>query len=382
MDVSRRAEDVAVWLEPTTPGQFQGGLFDVDIVKFVGDNLLAPFVAVRDRFVAAGVAVDTSDRLPDQPDGRRHLFVSYGSPDRFPSHSTRRYRELARRSDVVLSAYFTMECPVVEPRIFREMPALQGLFRRLLTWSDAAALRPYTGTPVRVEHFCWPQPFDAVHPTLWSNRDRGFLVMMNANKLPRIYVDELYTARLRAIEFFHRHGELDLYGRNWNSAPRRIGKTRTPALVRRALERAWVAKQRVLPDPRYAAAAGAWRGAVRSKCDTLARYRFALCFENSTIKGWVTEKLFDCLFVGTVPIYWGPADITDWVPADCYIDMRQFEDFAALRTFLHALSPAMVERYREAGRDYLDSPRFDPFRLRAWTDLHARFLAEDTGLAV
>ena len=45
----------------------------------------------------------------------------------------------------------------------------------------------------------------------------------------------------------------------------------------------------------------------------------------------MTEKLFDCFFSGTVPVYWGAPDVFDWVPADCFIDMRQFTDFAQLR---------------------------------------------------
>lgn len=377
-----RPEDLAVYLEPTTSAQYRGGLFEAHRVNFVGDNMLAPFAAVRDRLRAAGVAVDTSDALPERADGRRHLLISYGSPDRLPSHSTRRYRALAKRSDVILGAYFTMECPVVEPRIFRELPTLQRLFRRILTWGDSTSLAPYTGRPVPVEQFCWPQPFDAVHDTLWANADRRFLVMMNANKLPRLYAEELYTARLDAVRFFHAHGEIDLYGRHWDDAPRRVGKTRTPAMLRRLAERAWVARQRLVPDPRYAAAAAAARGPVPSKCETLARYRFALCFENSTIAGWVTEKLFDCLFAGTVPVYWGPAGVAEWVPPECYVDMRRFAGFADLRAFLHALTPRQIAEYREAGRAFLASPRFDPFRLRAWTELHARIVLEEAGVEI
>ena len=79
-------------------------------------------------------------------------------------------------------------------------------------------------------------------------RDRKFLAMMNANKLPRLYVDELYTARLRAVEFFHRHGDIDLYRRNWKRPPSRIGKIWTPTSLRRIGDWMWMAKQHVRPD--------------------------------------------------------------------------------------------------------------------------------------
>jgi hypothetical protein len=96
----------------------------------------------------------------------------------------------------------------------------------------------------------------------------------------------------------------------------------------------------------------------------------------------MTEKLFDCFFVGTVPIYWGAPDVLDWVPAECFIDMRQFADFADLRAFLLALTPQQEQGYRDAARAYLESERFAPFRLTSWVDLHARIIAADTGLAV
>lgn len=380
--MSTRASDVAVYFDPPTHHQFGGRLFDHESNPFAGDNILAPYVAVRDRLTTAGIAVDTLDRMPAQADGRRNVVISYGMPDRLPAHTLRKYQALSRRADVTLSAFFAMECPIVEPRMFALLPAVRTLFRHVMSWSDTASLRQFTHVPVPVEHFCWPQTFDGVHEHLWSEANRKFLVMMNANKLPRLYVDELYTARLRAVRYFHGFGEIDLYGRNWDRAPARVGKTRTPATVRRYLSRAWELKQRLVPDPLYVAAASATRGPSRSKSATFAQYRFALCFENSILKGWMTEKLFDCFFTGTVPVYWGAPDVLDWVPAECFIDMRQFAGFAELRSFLHSLTRAQEDAYREAARAYLASERFDPFRLRTWVDLHARLLGAETGLAI
>jgi hypothetical protein len=60
-------------------------------------------------------------------------------------------------------------------------------------------------------------------------------------------------------------------------------------------------------------------GFVSSKVDILRRYRFCLVMENQRQNGYITEKLFDCLPSGVVPIYWGAPDIhnypgLDWVP--------------------------------------------------------------------
>lgn len=373
------AADVAVYFDPSNHQQLRNRLFEVEGNPYAGDNILAPFVALHKHLTSLGLTVQTADFVPERPDGRQHVVVSFGAPDRLVVHAVRRYRALARRPDVTLSAFVALECPVVEPTMYEALPELQKHFKRILSWSDAESLLPFTHEPVQVEHFCWPQSFTAVHEHLWAQGDRKLLIMMNANKLPRLYLNELYTARLRAVQFFHQFGEIDLYGRNWDRMPARVGKVRTPATLRRMAAQAWQVKQRVWPNPLYMAMAGATRGAARSKSETLAKYRFALCFENSVLKGWMTEKLFDCFFAGTVPVYWGAPDVLDWVPAECFIDVRQFEDFADLRRFLHALTPADEQRYRGAAREYLASDRFTPFRIETFVDLIARLVLADAG---
>ena len=42
---------------------------------------------------------------------------------------------------------------------------------------------------------------------------------------------------------------------------------------------------------------------------TLHHYKFYLAFENSQSPGYVTEKLWQALKMGSVPIYWGAQDI-------------------------------------------------------------------------
>lgn len=43
----------------------------------------------------------------------------------------------------------------------------------------------------------------------------------------------------------------------------------------------------------------------RNKIDIIKDYNFNICYENSIGTGYVTEKLFEALLAGTVPIYWG-----------------------------------------------------------------------------
>ena len=47
-----------------------------------------------------------------------------------------------------------------------------------------------------------------------------------------------------------------------------------------------------------------YKGYAPSKA-TLKNYKFCICFENITnVNGYISEKIFDCLQYGCVPIYW------------------------------------------------------------------------------
>jgi len=62
-----------------------------------------------------------------------------------------------------------------------------------------------------------------------------------------------------------------------------------------------------------------------TKLETLARYRFTLAFENSIAEDYVTEKFFDPLVAGSVPVYLGAPNIADFAPGEhCFINVTDF----------------------------------------------------------
>lgn len=137
---------------------------------------------------------------------------------------------------------------------------------------------------------------------------------------------------------------------------------------------------RPLTDPQRVAVRQAYRGATTQKADTMSRYTFAVCFENMILDGWITEKIFDCFYAGTVPVYWGAPDIEDWIPPTCYVDIREFGGYDELREFLRSRTPEQIEAYRVAARDFLRSERFQPFSKQTFAELIGRIVEEDTGV--
>ena len=91
------------------------------------------------------------------------------------------------------------------------------------------------------------------------------------------------------------------------------------------------------------------------KMQVLKNYKFALAYENANINGYITEKLWDCFVLGVVPVYWGPDNITDYVPADCFIDRRRFADDAEVLAFIHAMTKEEWEGYIERADAFLQT---------------------------
>lgn len=60
------------------------------------------------------------------------------------------------------------------------------------------------------------------------------------------------------------------------------------------------------------------------------KYRFVICFENSYNDGYVTEKIFNCLFANTIPIYSGSSKIEEIINPDCFINVPENSDMDAL----------------------------------------------------
>lgn len=72
-----------------------------------------------------------------------------------------------------------------------------------------------------------------------------------------------------------------------------------------------------------------------SKLDLLAHYKFDLSFENSCAEDYVTEKFFDPLVVGTVPVYLGAPNVDRFAPGDhCFINTSDFSNPKDLAEYL------------------------------------------------
>ena len=366
------ARDIALFIDPFSYHFLHDRLFDATFGTGGGDNMFAPWLYLRDWFTRRGVSVHTADYLLEGKFVRgANIFVSFGMRER--------YRAAANLPNVVLSAFFAFESPTVDPKLYKGLAAVQKSFKRVFTFTDAQSLSPFLSAPLKSDLFCLPSPLDSVREDLWGRQNRKFLVMVNNNRLPTIKLNELYTERMRAIEFFAHTHDIELYGNAWDGPSHLMSIGWMPGTAQKVIHKTRDYWQRMRPVPALVAARKVYKGTIPSKLEALSQYTFSICFENVKLNGWITEKIFDCFAAGNIPVYLGPPDIEKHIAPECFIDMRRFANYKDLRQHLKSLSAQEIERYRENGRDFLSSTKFTPFTKLTFTERLARIVEEETG---
>lgn len=173
-----------------------------------------------------------------------------------------------------------------------------------------------------------------VKKIVWSNYyDR--LNKMN-------YID-LYKNRLKAIVYFSGFKDFALFGRGWD-------KQNTLSLEN------FNHIQKIKPLE------------IDDKFETLSRMKFSICFENFRFPGYITEKIFDCFFTGTIPIYLGAPNIENYVPTNCFIDASQFDSFNTLNDFIRSMPLEKIKELRENASNFLNDSRYKKFTDRYFAD--------------
>lgn len=199
-------------------------------------------------------------------------------------------------------------------------------FNKILTWDDSLV------DDKKFFKYCLPSPVNLPKIVEVDFSEKKLLVNISFNKTSD-YPFELYSERLKTIRYFDRKTphDFDLYGYGWEKF-----ESSEPLLT--------------------------YRGPIESKAEVLPKYKFAVCYENNCDQpGYITEKIFDCLRLDCVPIYWGAPNIADYVDQACFIDRREFESHEELEEYITNISSEEYEKFRVAKRNYLFTDKFRQF---------------------
>jgi hypothetical protein len=198
-----------------------------------------------------------------------------------------------------------------------------------------------------------------------------FSSLINANKAFREALpSDLYLERINTIRWYEKHApdKFELYGMGWAKP--------APAID------FWGRLRRVIPSlgsklfgyrpfPSY-------RGEVRDKGEVLRRSKFSYCYENSlNLSNYITEKVFDSLVNGCVPVYWGADNVLDYIPAGCFIDRRAFRDTAAVHEFLLSISPEDYAQYQSNITQFLKGDTARMFSTERFVSTVVREVSQD-----
>lgn len=319
----------AVFIDPSSEHFLSDRLFDLEDSNLNRDGTLIPFGRLREYLAKQGIPVFTADKLRDGSE-RCDLnhYWSLGLVDG--------YEEFIGDPAVRLRGFILFEPPLVLPEVYERLPTLASHFEEVFIHNvvgDGYSLEGVLHERLRKLH--WPQPYADVLPQFWNNKDRvNKLVVIAGSHNPGRYKPEFYSERIKAIAALSERDCIDLFGRGWDRWWSRQSMWWTY----------WRYRSQVM---------SCYRGGCESKWEVLSRYRFSLCFENMPMTGYITEKIFDCLYAGTVPVYWGAPDIESFIPTEAFVDMRNFSTCQEMRDYILSISDQQWQEMREIARDFL-----------------------------
>ncbi len=301
------------------------------------DDCLSSFIALREKLLTHGIELNTSD-------------VNFG-------------KEVVLEIHVDVQKDSQIEAPIFLLQYETELVNLLNvnldsnlhLYEAVFTWNDSAVkTKKYLKFHLPVHR-----------PELAEGKEfiqrSGFCCAISANKAIRYaHESEMYSKRVDTYLWFENHSpeDFDLYGVGWENPPV------NPGTIGRVISKFY----EFLPA-KFGIFKRCYKGKVAAKSDVFGDYKFSICYENFVgLDGYISEKIFDSMFSGCVPVYWGAKNIGEYVPSDCFIDRRDFKDEATLYEFLKSVDVSKFNNYQQAIITFLDSDSAKKFYKENYVD--------------
>ncbi|MDR3409559.1 MAG: glycosyltransferase family 10 [Formivibrio sp.] len=321
-----------IFIDPSYRVFDSNGLFDLDNPILNRDGQLLPYDRFRKCMANKDVGVSTADYLFKHAykDMQYNKYYSLGILENF--------ERILHESRARLSAFVIMEPPVVAPALYEALPRLTEVFEKVFVYNIRGDGYSLDGVNTSKLHkFYYPIPHADVLSQYWENAQRTKrLVVINGSHNAHGRSCEQYSIRIKAMAELSKIGIVDLYGMGW--------------------DKWWSRNAMWLPYwLNYRALMSIYKGKCASKFDVLQRYDFCLCFENMKMDGYITEKLFDCLYAGTIPLYMGAPDVLEYIPADVFVDCRKYSTWIEMWEDVSSMSAEKIHRMRIAGRNFLQN---------------------------
>lgn len=101
------------------------------------------------------------------------------------------------------------------------------------------------------------------------------------------------------------------------------------------------------------------------------RFTYVLCLENCIMKNYFTEKFWDALSAGAIPIYLGMPDVEERLSEDYFVDARRFYNECEgelnlndLMSYLKSISPKRALEMIQNGSEFCKSEQKNKYKNR------------------
>jgi len=307
-------------------------IFDMNDKESNRNNCLYPFYVLKNEFKKHDIDLSTHDINTIE---ESEIVIYNEMPEMLP-----------KKEDIHKSYLLIYETELILPNNWNLKK--HEYFSKIFTWHDQ-----YVDNQ---KYFKINYAHEIPKDYKIENRNRQKLcTLISGNKKKKSHLKELYSERLRAIEWFEEHQSADFqfYGIGWDaymfSRPyhyfNRIG----------FLRRLFTKKYKT------------YCGMVESKFETMSEYKFAICYENvRDIPGYISEKIMDCFFAGCVPIYLGAPNILDFIPQECFIDKDKFNSYEELYDYIKNMSAEDYNEYLDQIEAYINCKEFEIFSVETF----------------
>ena len=169
--------------------------------------------------------------------------------------------------------------------------------------------------------------------------------------------NEAYSLRRHVISWSTKNKkELDLFGYDWDK------------ILFKKYPLTFLNRFKIFPRfviQKLSNYSSLYKGILNTKFDVLGNYKFCFCFENIYgINGYISEKIFDCFFSNTIPIYVGADNVLDYIPKNAFIDFRDFECIGDLYLYIENMNEETFNGYLKNFKSYLNSEKAKLFDAR------------------
>lgn len=307
---------------------------EIFLEKYNRDHCLDPFIELKKHFKKLNIDIHTQDIIaPDEAD----LIIVEND------------KELDVKC-LKKSILLITECHHVLPKL--SLNIYQTSYLRSYTYQDEFVDNSFF-FPLR---YCFKFPFSIPRH---QSSNKKLACMIAGNKRCNV-AGELYSERVKIIEWFEKNAcsEFDLYGTGWNHLHKMSTSwIKRKLLYRRPLNRFFISKLQC------------YKGRINSKSEAIPKYKFSFTLENSKdIPGYITEKIFDAMFLGCVPIYWGAPNVSKYIPDDCYIHYDKFKSIAELYLYLRNMPESEYNQYLDAIDNFIQSSAIEPFTIKTFVN--------------